>query len=202
MDLHVKRYRATNAFTFVEVLLVITLMTVIAIAIYNGIANGIKVWNKAYQVVKEEDVLVFFEKITRDLRNAASFSQINLKGTRSSISFATIVRTPADPKTEARGEYIDQIGKVEYAFDKLRQQVVRRQGNYSEALRNSFGKEDLLMEHVSAVEFRYLYKTQKGYEWKDKIEIVIPSSVYVAIEFGGKRNKRKMSKMINLPVGT
>ena len=202
MCLNLKRYRKKSAFTFIEVLLVITLMAVISIAIYNGIANGIKVWRKAYQIVGEEDVLVFFEKITQDLKNTVPFSQIGLKGTKDKIAFPAVVRTLGDPRTELRDQYIDQIGKVEYAFDKTHQQLLRRQANYSQALKNSFGKEDLLMEHVSAVEFRYFYKVKNRYEWKDKIEEVIPSSVYVAVEFGKNRDKRKMQKVINLPVGT
>ena len=188
-----------GALTFVEMLLVVSLLSVIAVALYNTFSNGLKVWERANRLVAEEDIAIFLEKLTQDLQSALSFSQIQFDGTKNRLSFATIVRTPADSKKKIGEQaYIDEIGRVEYDFDSLRNALYRRQANYSLALKNKFLSERTLT-NIRAMEFKYFYHNGG---WQDSAHRIVPSAVRMDIEFGDEKNPRRMTRLIGIPIGS
>src|SRR5437773_11479335 len=105
-----------KSFTLVEMLLVTSLMAVIGLALFQSLANGLKVWNISTQHAMEDDAAIFFEKISGDVRDAMDYSLIKFDGSKNKISFPTIVRTLSDPRLSPQPDYISQIGKVEYEF--------------------------------------------------------------------------------------
>ncbi|MDP8213351.1 MAG: type II secretion system protein [Candidatus Zapsychrus exili] len=191
-----------NAMTFIEVLIVISLFSVLSIALYNALANGLRVWDRSNYALIEEDIVIFFDKINSDLRNTFYYSKISFEGTDNKFSFPTIVYTPADPRSTQKKEgYVNQIGKVEYYFDSLDGGIYKREANYSKAESDKFFKARLLVGPVDSLGFKYFYSTDSGEIESDKTLETFPSGLEVTVEFTDKRGKRKANKFINIIVG-
>lgn len=186
----------------VETLLVMGLLAAMAVAIFSTLAGGFKIWKRGYQSVVEEDLLIFFDKLTDDLHNAFEFSKVPLEGKADSFSFATMVRTPADAQSALAGEYVDQIGKVEYYFDGTQKTVLRRQANYSQALQNKFSPARQLVTDVQSLKFRYYYQKTKQLPWHQQTSQRLPSAVEVTVHFGAEKHPQGMVKLISIPVGS
>ena len=92
------KIKQKNALTLIETLLVVSFVSLVSIAIYKSLASGIKVWGKAHDLVVEEDIAVFFDKITSDLRNTFYYSDLDFYGENYRMSFPTIVHTLKDKR--------------------------------------------------------------------------------------------------------
>ena len=113
-----KKKKFNNAFTLIEMILVVSLISLVGLASFRTIANGLSVWEQSLQIGVEEDLAIFLDKITRDLRNSYKYSLLKFDGTKRTISFPTIVHTREDRrKNYGRLRYVDRMGKVEYYFD-------------------------------------------------------------------------------------
>ena len=193
--------RGNRGMTLLEILLVTALISMVSLAIYNSLANGLKVWERVQGVVVEEDAMIVFEKITNDLRNSLIFSLIKFEGHEYRFSFPTIVHTPADTALRLEdGEYMDQIGQVEYYFDLTNRGFYRRQANYSQALQYQFGPPQLLIKGVESVKFRYYYLTDKEEIVSDSSVEVFPSTVEIEITISDKDGPKTLRKFINVPL--
>lgn len=187
--------------TLIEILIVTSLLSLVSLAIYNSLANGIKVWERSRQVVVEEDVVIFFDKVAQDLRNTFFHSKINFKGTEFKFSFPTIVYTPADRRSGAsEGEYIEQMGRVEYYYDFNEDTLYRHQANYSQALNERFGRPRALVTSVDRIKFRYYYRTDTDEIYTPEILDVLPSGVEIEVEFSDNQGQKIMKKFIDIPI--
>ena len=185
-----------------EMLIVVSLLSLIGLALYKSLANGIKVWERSQRLVKEEDVALFFEKLTQDLRNTYLYSRIKFEGNELGFSFPAYVKTLADARGHSpRGEYIEQMGRVEYAFDPNKDIIYKRQANYGQALDNHYQPEQVLVRSVERVKFNYFYWTKKEELYSQDVLDVPPSGVEVELEFSDKLGRRSMRKFIEIPVG-
>jgi prepilin-type N-terminal cleavage/methylation domain-containing protein len=191
-----------NGFTFVEMLLAVSLVGLISLALYQSLSNGLRIWKHAQKFVVEEDIGIFLEKISHDLRNTFKYSLISFDGREKRIAFPTIVRTLQDKKrASGRTNYIDQIGKVEYSFDKAHKTISRRQANYGQAMEEEYGAERLLAKPVHSLRFLYYYIEDGEYKEKRQATELMPVAVRVEIEFfedTGK--KRTVERVVPIPV--
>jgi len=194
--------QTAKGFTMVETILVMGLLATISIAIFSTLSNGLKIWKRGYQSVLEEDLLIFFDKMSHDLHNAVDFTQLPLAGKTDSFTFATIIRTPADAKLSLDNEYVKQIGKVGYYFDAAQKGIFRRQANYSLALENKYNQERLLAVDVRSVKFQYYYRKTKQFQLLPETTAQLPSAVRVTVDFGSTRHPQSMVKLIPIPVGS
>ena len=191
-----------SAFTLIEVLLVVSLLAVISIAVFNTFLNGMKIWNKSYRAIFEEDILVFFEKINMDLRNVVRYSQIRFEGDKNHLTFATLVKVPSDPRRVFKEEsYVNEIGRVEYYFDETDRAIVRRQAGYGQTFKNKFEPPRRLANTVNFLRFMYFYKTAEGYTMQKEGENIIPAAVGIEVEYGYEKDRRRMTKFIEIPIG-
>lgn len=191
-----------NGFTFIEMLLAVSLVGLISLALYQSLSNGLRIWKHAQRFVVEEDIGIFLEKISHDLRNTFQYSLISFDGKENKIAFPTIVRTLEDKKRAfGRTNYIDQIGKAEYSFDKAHKTIFRRQANYGQAMEEDYGVERLLVKPVHSLKFFYYYIEDGKYEEKREVADLMPFAVRVEIEFfEDTGQKRIMERVIPLPV--
>lgn len=188
--------------TLMEVLIVISLISMISVAIYGALSNGINVWEKSNQLVVEEDVAIFFDKIAVDLHNAFLYSKIQFEGNEFRFSFPTVVYTQADSMSGiSQDKYVYQIGEVEYYFNLLDKNIYRRQANYSQALSEQFGPPQLLVNSVERLNFRYFYITDEGELLTDSVFEVLPAGIEIEVEFMDSEQNKIMRKIIDVPVG-
>lgn len=198
-----KNKYSQKAFTLIEVLLVLSLLSVISVAVYRALANGLAIWEKRSQTDTQEDILIFFEKLTEDLQKAVPFSRIPFDGQKSSVSFAALIKTPADRAINGRNdEYVEQIGQVEYYFDSMKKSLVREQKNYSQAVNKKSGSERVLVQGLLSVKFDYFYKENDAYTAVSEIHEAVPAVIMVTLKFLEEEKEKTVSRTVIIPVGT
>lgn len=203
MSKYITRKHRIGGFTFIEIMLVIAMLGTISVALYNAFSNGLKIWERGYRSFAEEDVLLFFDKISSELRNTFYYSQLRLKGDAYNLAFSTIVRTRVDKhKSQGKIGMTNEIGKVEYRFDRLKNRLYRRQANYSQAINGSFSPESLLIDNLDSLKFSYYYQSDDAYVVDDSAHDVIPSIVKIEVKFQEGKNKRNIVKLIMIPMGS
>lgn len=80
--------RRQNGFTFIEVLLVVTIFSILSLAIYSTFVSGLKLWDRIQgQALTQRKVLLSMEKLSSDLRQSPDFSKIGFQGSSNSITF-------------------------------------------------------------------------------------------------------------------
>lgn len=186
-------------------LIVASLFSLISIAIYSSIVSGINVWSRIRTKVMEEDIALFFDKISFDINNTYFYSKIKPEGSRNRISFPCRVWVLADSKLGLpSGYYLRQLGKVEYFFDKGKRRLVKKIANYSQALRGEYGFTKVLLDHVVDVYFRYFYfQDNKEIETSTIENERLPSRIKVCVVVSlpcGER--RTISRYIDVPIGS
>jgi hypothetical protein len=186
--------------TLVEILIVVSMVSFISVAIYHSLSSGVNVWKRSHKLTTEEDIIVFFDKMTTDLRNFYPYSKMKFKGSARQISFPAIVYIPADKKLDLpEGSYVDQLGMVEYAFDSTEDKLSKRQANYSQALKEKFGPSVVLINQVEKVEFKYVYMTDDGEQVQESLLETFPSWIEVHVEFRQGNSVHRMAKYIEIP---
>ncbi len=195
-----KRY----GFTLIEILIVVSLFSLISIAIYSSVVSGLNVWNRIRTKIIEEDIALFFDKISLDLHNSYFYSKIKPEGSRHSISFPCRVWVPADSKLGLpSGHYLRQLGKVEYFFDKEKHLLIKKIANYSQALKGDYGFTKILLDNIVDVYFRYFYfrdnKEIETYTIENgSLPFRVKIYVVVSLPCG---EKRTISRYVDVPLG-
>ncbi len=195
--------RNKSGLTFVELLLAAALTAMVGFTIYQSLAMGIDVWKRNQQITLEENVILFLDRLSHDLYNSFLFSQIKFEGNEFRVAFPTIVSTPADRRLGLEeGAFVEQLGKVEYYFDLGKDTIYRRQANYSQAVRERYGEPQALAGNVKNVRFRFYFLTETEELSSSEVLDVLPTGIEVSVEFGDERGYRRMTKFIDIPVGS
>lgn len=194
--------RSCRSFTVAEMTLVVSIVAMVGLAVNQSVVNGVKLWDFTRQLSVEEDVFIFLDRLGLDLRNAFHFSQLAFEGTGENVAFPTVTWTRQDRRIAGvRDDYCEQIGRVEYAFDKAKGTITRRQANYSQSLQDKFGSERVLASPVAGLKFSYLYATGEETVWEDESRGYLPVAVQVEIkikEYNG--DVRVLSRLLDIPL--
>jgi prepilin-type N-terminal cleavage/methylation domain-containing protein len=184
--------------TLIEVLIVVSILTMLGVVLYNSLSLGLKVWKKTQQVNTVEDLTIFFDKFTQDIHNILSHEKLILDGAEGRFIFPTIVRVSMGNDEE---DIVDQIGQVEYSFDLLRHAIIRKQASYGQAQRHEFSSDRVLVSGVSQFHLKYIYITDKGERITDVPIDGIPSFIEVEVVFSDALGKRSINKTVTVPAG-
>ena len=189
--------------TFIELTIVVSLISLLSLAIFNALSNGIKIWNKSNQLVLEEDVSIFFDKLTSDLHNAIIFSKLDFDGGETRFTFPAIIKVLPDPNSGLPAdEYVDQIGLVQYYFDVTNRAVYRRQANYGQALKKEFNEPQKLVSSVEKFRFKYVYLTDNEEIISNNVLEILPSGLEVEVTFLDQKQEKTMTKIIDILIGS
>ena len=161
-----------KGFTLLELLIAILIFAVIVSAVYSTLYSGIKVWNVGdAQTRFPESSQMALNRITKDIRNVARFSEIKFEGEKHSISMPVIKDVYQDKNL------ITQIHKVSYYLDSGN--VMRDVLTYPESLIGQTNKRELVPD-VQELVFSYC-NVEK--EWKDSWEEAnLPYAVKLSIK--------------------
>ena len=189
-------------FTLVEILLTVTLFSMCSLAIYKVFSSGIKLWARAQHFALEEDMSIFLDKFSEDLRNSFYYTGIHFNGTESRLSIPTFVVTPADERSlQAEDGPITQIGAVKYYLDFETHSIHRAQANYAQALGGHFSDDKVLVRSVNSLRFVYYMPGARGVEPYSKANEVIPTAIYVEIKYSDERSEHVLGRIISVPAG-
>jgi hypothetical protein len=181
-------------------LLVTSLLAVTGLAVYHSLINGLTIWQVSNRYRQEEDIVIFLDRISQDLRNSVDFSLIKFDGKSNKLSFATVVRTLVEP-SGPQPDYVSQIGRVEYSFDNGA--ILRRQAAYGQALANKYGPLRPLVRSLGQVTFSYYVIDPTNHiVLKNRAKDQWPVGVLIEVKFTDKGEKENtFSKLIAIPSG-
>ncbi|MBI3601490.1 MAG: prepilin-type N-terminal cleavage/methylation domain-containing protein [Candidatus Omnitrophica bacterium] len=187
-------------FTFIELLVALTIFSIIAVSVYAVFHAGVKMWFKTNILTDDTQTKrVFFNTISRDLKNAISYTKggVNFQGAPQRISFMTTMEVAGQ---DAPLHW--ELAKVVYVFDKDSQSVKRLVATKQEGLDEAKARSEEFFQNIKEKDFgfTYCYKDpysvgEVTYQWQDAWheQAKIPRGVRV--------NLGELRKVILLPTG-
>jgi prepilin-type N-terminal cleavage/methylation domain-containing protein len=191
-----KLSKRTQGMTLIEILIVSAILSLLAYVISASLINGMKIWERSKRAMLEEDVIIFFEKIEHDLRNAYPYSKLSFLGTEKSFAFGIVF-----PEQAMESESAQTVGKVEYYFDITDKILYRRIAKYGQALKEEYAAGLAVMKGIDDLQFKYVYLTKEGEVSVPQTLDAFPAGIDIQIKFIDTEGEKKMQKLINIPMG-
>ena len=141
--------RNNPGFTLIELLIVTAILSVISLAVYATFNNGLKIWQKVNTPSADQDIVIFFDKFTGDLRNCLKFKGISFAGDSSSLEIPTLVNSANLGKKT--------IGRVAYVYDQQAKALSRKQNDYSQLYGREEGVSQGVLKNLSSLKFEYYF---------------------------------------------
>jgi prepilin-type N-terminal cleavage/methylation domain-containing protein len=196
-----------SGLTFIEMLLATAMVSVIAVAVYGMISNGIKVWEVVNQESPQIDASLLFERMSLDLENGVCFKGIDFIGLENSFSFACITKTLKSGQGFNKG-----IGQVKYSFDAQSKSVKRGYIDYEQLFALKQPEARNLIGNVNNVLFNYYYFDQqkKTFIWSNiwppeaytgQDKRALPLAVQISMVLESEKALIKKIKTLNIPIG-
>lgn len=189
-----------SAFTFIELLIAITIFSIIAVSVYSVFNAGIRIWLRTNPIVEDNQAMrIYFNMASLDLKNAVTYTNTgtNFEGEPKRISFMALIDT-ADDKTPLHTE----LSRVVYCFDKDAKAIKRLVAAKEDGLDEAYAKGQELLRGAKEEDFgfEYCYKepypgAEFAYKWKDtwQDEAKIPRGVRIKLG--------EFKKVIFIPTG-
>ena len=87
------RPSSPRGFSLIELVIVSSLLVLVSLAVFSVFSGGLKIYRRAQSYQGEKaDILIFLEKMERELRNTFNYSAVNFIGDPEKISFPGIVK--------------------------------------------------------------------------------------------------------------
>ena len=172
------------------------MLGVISLAIFSTFNNGFKIWQKINKPLAEEDLGIFFDKISQDLSNCFKSSSIPFTGDQNNLGIPTLVNSPR-LKTRT-------LGLVVYSYDQQSGVLNRQQKDFSQIYSRQEDDPVHLLKNIRSFKLEYYYfDTQKQeYLWKEECSGVgIPLAVRVGLDLNDSSGTDKIIRTITIPVG-
>lgn len=188
--------RNRNGFTLIELLIVISILSVVALAIYSTLNNGVKIWYRVNTVMPEEDLAVFFDKFGRDITNIMRYNSIRFFGEAERIEFASCV--------EFQGKGGESVGKTVYAYKPEREILYKWKLDFSDVYNGNEKAPEEALRGIASLRFRYYSYSEekKEYLWADDwVKEALPLAVRIELEFDAGGNQTiKTVRTFSIPV--
>ncbi|MDD5729622.1 MAG: prepilin-type N-terminal cleavage/methylation domain-containing protein [Candidatus Omnitrophica bacterium] len=186
-----------RAFTLIEMLIVIVMLSVVSLAVFATFNNGINVWRKVTVEPASEGINIFFERFSSDLRNTFKFKSISFVGREQVLEFPALVYSPwAQAKS---------IGKIAYEFDAAKGALTKRQYTYSDIYSQAGSvAENVVLKDLSSAKFRYYFydSAKREYLWSNEWPASdFPLAVAIELEFNRANGNNAFVRTVSIPVG-
>lgn len=191
--------KKNKTFTLLEVLITATLFVVVGLAVYATINNGIKIWHRLNKTYIEEDINIFFQKVSADLRNSFIYKGIDFLGKEDSLKFTTLVTSRSGISGLKMGP-----GEVIYYFNPKERKIIKEKRNLSDIYKQRQGFTQELLKNVESFRFEYYYydSLSKEYFWIDEwLKEYLPLAVRIRLELVHEQSPYEFTKTINIPLG-
>ncbi len=185
-----------KGFSLVELLVVTAMLGVVSLAIYSTFNNGLKIWNKINQPLAEEELGMFFERLSQDLGNCFRSVTIPFSGSINNLTIPTLV--------DNRQLNFRSLGQVTYLCNPQSGLLWRQQKNFSQIYSKTEDEAAVLLKNVKFFKFEYYYwdAIRKQYLWKEEWSGAgVPLSVRVSLSLDEPSQSDKITRTINIHPG-
>jgi len=183
--------------TLVELLVVTAIMAVISLATYTTLSNGLKIWNRVNKQIPEEDLDIFFDKITHDLRNCIKFAGINFQGQKDRVEFASIVNS-----RPLKGE---TVGQVIYRYNPSGNILSRIGKDFTQLYTGEESETAFPLSNLQSVKFEYYFfdKETKEFLWQEEWMLEgVPAAIKIVLGFTQGKEVQNFTRTISIPIGS
>ncbi len=181
--------------TFIELLIVSAMLSVLSFAVYATFNNGIKAWQKINHELPEQNINIFFDKFTSDLKNCFNFSNICFLGSENKIEFAGLVPSSRLNTTT--------VGKIGYVYDSNSGILARELSDYSQIYNAEKGAIRKMLGDVKSLKFSYyFYDAEKqDYLWRQEwVGQKMPLAARVELEEEHDKQISEFTRTVTIPV--
>ena len=189
-----------NAFTFIELIVSVTIFTIVVIAVYSAFNLGIKTWRRSEDERSLQKVRLALLRVEKELKESFFFSGIPFSGTDKEMVFPLTI--PAGDRDRAciitYSVNIDSRAGLK--------ELVRKERDFSEDMEDAKEKIKKVSPLVNEIKFAYAYKTEglsKDFEWQafwdGREKGALPSGVRISM--ATDEGKGFYNKVIFLPHG-
>jgi hypothetical protein len=171
------------------------IISVVALAVYATLNNGLKIWQRINQVLPEEDLDIFFDRFALDLRNTFKFTGIAFLGKEDRLQFATLVNSPRLQATT--------VGELIYSYDDEAKALNREQRDFSQIYTENNGVIQQLISNIKSFKFLYyVYDVgKKEYLWQEESSKEdLPLAVRMELELLHGNKTKKITRTVGIPV--
>jgi prepilin-type N-terminal cleavage/methylation domain-containing protein len=166
-----KRY---PGFTFIELLIVTSIIGIVMVAIYSSFISGMQLWQRSKNLNQAGfRVILGLEKFSANLRQSLAFPQIGFSGTGQEISF---------PFLDGR-----DIVKISFKFDPEGKSLQRSQEKYGGILTGKELSAKVFIAGIEEADLSYYYfdNVSQKYLWQEewKSSDGIPLAVRLNIKY-------------------
>ena len=159
--MHPKKSKGRSGFTLLELLIALTLFTVVMVIVGSVFGTGIVAWKRGEEEIGlYQDLRLALDRMAVELRNSLSYENTPFEGQRDLLSF---VQLHTSRFSSAPPEWVQVT--YEMTTNSGTPSLVRRVSPFSK----DKTEEDVLLSNVSEVQFSYPSLEKKGeWEWKEK----------------------------------
>ncbi len=204
-NLSKSRDKSLTGFTFIELLISISIFSVIAVALYPTLNTGLQAWRRGqrscdlYQVAR-----IALDDIAGELRPAKviHFSELGFVGQKDNLSFPVVVNvsSPGESKNF-------EIGKTSFYLDE--EVLLKKKQTFIQSISDDQLESEELAANVKQLGFLYSYKSESdlsAYSWKDSWGIAdsLPQAVKITLILADARQPDKeisFHKTVFIPTG-
>ncbi|MFQ5680915.1 MAG: type II secretion system protein J [Candidatus Omnitrophota bacterium] len=152
--------RPNGSFTLIEMLVVMTLFSIVGVGITSSFVSGMKVWHRAKIMGPENvDILLFMEIAARDLRKSLDISEIGFEGEEDEIHFPCLDK--------------GSLVKMSYGFDASSGVIWRKTEKFGDIVGgdtdngDNYIRDDILPADGLSWSYFYFDENKGEYLWKD-----------------------------------
>ena len=189
------RFLRNKTFTLVEILITSSLILIVGLAVYSVVNSGISLFKRLSKPYLEEDVSIFFDKISKELRGSFSYKGIEFLGEKESLKFPTLI-TSSGHLSSLKVE----PGEVSYVFNPKEKKIERTEKDLSTLYRKSKGQRRTILEGVESLRFKYYFYDphKEDYFWVDSYKN-FPLAVRIELVLNYEGKTYDFSKTVNIP---
>ena len=180
--------------TLIELLLVVGMCAVIAMASYGTLRNGITIWQRTLQPLTNEDLVIAFDKFAQDVKNAFNYSNLAFVGEPTRAEFVTLV--------DSSQLKVKTVGKVAYSFDEEIKALRRMKRDFSQVYSGNEEESAILLREVKRARFEYYFfdKAKNTYEWVSSWgESALPRALRLTLEVSDGKDYVEIARTVTIP---
>ncbi|MFH0738722.1 MAG: prepilin-type N-terminal cleavage/methylation domain-containing protein [Candidatus Omnitrophota bacterium] len=189
-----RKYKTKSGFTLIEMLIVAAMVSIVSLAMYATLNNGLEIWQKVNNQIPESELGLLFDRLTFDLKNTLRFEGIKFNGERNKFSFATLINFPFVKRMT--------VGEASYIYEEGQGILSRAQKDFSQVYSKEDNPASDTLSNIKSLKFSYYFYDEqtKEYLWlEDWSKKGLPLAVRLELEFDNGKDTSKFTKTVSIP---
>lgn len=182
------RLNLKNAFTLLELLIAVSIFSVVMIALYSAFRAGIFGFSSIEAGLNaNQTAVLFMNRINTDLRNCFKYSQTEtkFKGTKETLEFFTLINLPSEGRALRKYAFV--------SYKKEGGSIIRSYRTALDAVKlEPENKTSQPFDNIKECSFSYLYYDPNNKEFKEREKwddpVTFPAAIRIELLSNERRN--------------